>query len=149
MRRGSLSGGDGHAVPAAFASLEDRSQPPHRARVLAFRPATRAKPLHHPVGERRRLRLEREAHARGPGRAGRELVDAERANAVVLASATGLDDAMGAIDLDERYVGPAEAVAGRFHAEARARPAPDRVQAGQMPVDEVVIGELAVVGDVL
>ena len=60
-----------------------------------------------------------------------------------------LDDAVGALDLDERRVRPAEAVARRLHAEARARPAPDRVDPRQVPVDHEVIGELAVVGDVL
>ena len=47
-----------------------------------------------------------------PRSAGRELVDAERADAVVLAGAPGLDDPVRPVDLDERDVGPAEAVAG-------------------------------------
>ena len=55
----------------------------------------------------------------------------------------------GALDLDERDVAPAEAVAGRLDAKARARAEPDGVDPREMPVDEVVIGELGVVGDVL
>ena len=60
-----------------------------------------------------------------------------------------LDDAVRALDLGERDVGPAEAVAGRLHAEARAGAPPDGVDPRQMPVDQVVVGELGVVGDVL
>ena len=44
---------------------------------------------------------------------------------------------------------PAEAVAGRLHAEAGAGAAADRVDPRQVPVDQVVVGELGVVGDVL
>ena len=44
---------------------------------------------------------------------------------------------------------PAEAVAGRLDAKARAGPAADRVDPRQVPVDQVVVGELGVVGDVL
>ena len=84
-----------------------------------------------------------------PAAARRELVDAERANAVVLAGATHLDDPVRAIDLGERHVAPAEAVARRLDAKAGARAASDRVDPRQMPVDQVVVGELGVVGDVL
>ncbi len=63
--------------------------------------------------------------------------------------APDLDDPVRPLDLGERDVGPAEAVAGRLHAKARARAAPDRVDPREMPVDQVVVGELGVVGDVL
>ena len=84
-----------------------------------------------------------------PAAAGVEIVDAERADAVVLARATDLDDPVRALDLGERHVAPAEAVAGRLHAKARARARADGVDPRQVPVDEVVVGELRVVGDVL
>ena len=60
-----------------------------------------------------------------------------------------LDDPVRALDLGEGHVGPAEAVAGRLDAEARARAAADRVDPRQVPVDQEVVGELGVVGDVL
>ena len=60
-----------------------------------------------------------------------------------------LDDPVRPLDLGERHVGPAVAVAGRRHAEARARSAADRVDPRQVPVDQEVVGELGVVGDVL
>ncbi len=60
-----------------------------------------------------------------------------------------LDDSVGALDLGERHVAPAEAVAGGLHAEARAGAAPHRVDPREVPVDEVVVGEGGVVGDVL
>ena len=50
---------------------------------------------------------------------------------------------------DERHVGPAEAVAGRLDPEASAGAEPDRVDPREVPVDEVVVGELGMVGDVL
>jgi len=53
------------------------------------------------------------------------------------------------LDLSERDVAPAEAVAWRLHAKARARARADGVDPRQVPVHEVVIGELRVVGDVL
>ena len=37
----------------------------------------------------------------------------------------------------------------RLHAKARARAAPDRVDPREVPVDQEVVGELRVVGDVL
>ena len=60
-----------------------------------------------------------------------------------------LDDPVRALDLHERDIAPAEAVPRRLDAEARAGSAADRVDPRQMPVDEVVVGELGVVGDVL
>ena len=56
---------------------------------------------------------------------------------------------MRALDLRERDVGPAEAVARDLHAKARSRPGAHRVDAREMPVHQVVVGELAVVRDVL
>src|SRR3984893_12711066 len=127
MRRGSLSAGDGHAPPAAFAPLEDRAQPAHRARVLSPHPAPRAEPLHDPVRQRRRDGLQREPHPCGSGSGGCELVDAERANAVVLACADDLDDPVRAIDLDERDVGPTEAVARDLDAKTSTGAAAEEV----------------------
>ena len=77
------------------------------------------------------------------------LVDAEHANAVVLARAADLDDPVRGLHLDERDVAPAEAVAGRLDPKARAGAEPDRVDPREMPVDEVVVGELGMVGDVV
>ena len=54
----------------------------------------------------------------------------------------------GALDLDERHVGPAEALQRRVDAEARARAAADRVDPRQAPVLQVVVAELGVVRDV-
>src|SRR5438067_5245835 len=112
MRGASLTGGDRHAPPAALALLEDRAQPVQRVLVLAPHPAAGAEALEDAVREGGGDRLEREAHARGACRRGRQLVDAERADAVVLARAAHLDDAVGRLDLGERHIRPAEAVAG-------------------------------------
>ncbi len=93
--------------------------------------------------------LEREPHARRAAGARRKLVDAERADAIVLAAAASLDDPVRSIDLDERHVSPAEAVAWRLDAKARPRSKPDGVDPREMPINEVVVGELRMVRDVL
>src|ERR1700733_2744815 len=95
------------------------------------------------------LGLQRELHARGSSSCGSKLVDAERAHPIGLAGATHLDDAVGPRDLGEGRVGPAEAVAGSLHAKTGARATTDRVLAREVPVDQIVVGELGMVGDVL
>src|ERR1019366_4738428 len=87
--------------------------------------------------------------ARGARGGGIELVDADRADAVVLARAAHLHDAMRALDLREAHVGPAEAVEGSLDPEASPSAPADGVDPCEVPVDQVVIGELRVVGDVL
>ena len=54
----------------------------------------------------------------------------------------------GALGLDDRDVGPAEAVERRVDAEARAGAEAERVLAREAEVLEVVVGELRVVGHV-
>ena len=125
MRRGSLSAGDGHAPPAALAALDDRAQPAHRARgsCAAASAARRAPPCSRSASVAGTV-CSVKLHARGPGRGGREVVDAERADAVVLAGAADLDDPVRALDLGERDVAPAEAVAGAFTRKRAPAPAP-------------------------
>ena len=55
---------------------------------------------------------------------------------------------MRRLHLDERDVTPAEAVTGRLYAKARPGAEPDGIDPREMPVDEVVVGELGMVGDV-
>jgi hypothetical protein len=112
-------------------------------------PTPRAEGLEQTIGERLRLGLEREAHARGAAGVGGELVDPERAHAVALAAAADLDDAMGLLDLGEGDVAPAEAIAGRGDAKARAGAETDGVLAREVPVAQVVVGELGVVREIL
>src|SRR5947209_1071509 len=149
MRGGSLSAGYRHALPAFFAALEDRAQPAHRALVLAPQPTAPAERLHQAVHGGRWGGLERVANARRAARARRELVYAERANAIVLARAPDLHYAVRSLDLGERHVGPAEAVPRRLHAKARAGAQTNRVDSRQVPLDQVVVGELRVICDVL
>ena len=108
MRRGSLSAGDRDAPapprssPSSLAPLDDGAQAAHRAGVLALHPASARRGSQQPVGERRGDGLDVKLHARRAAGRGRELVDAERADAVVLAGAADLDDPVRALDLDER-----------------------------------------------
>src|SRR3954453_7211017 len=127
--------------------LEDALQTAHRLAEVALRPAA-GDALEQAVGGQLRLALEREAHVRAVAGRALELVDADRAVAVVLAGAADLDDAPRALGLDDRGVAPREAVQRRLALPPRAGADAVGVLAGQAPVDQVVVGELRVVGDV-
>jgi hypothetical protein len=137
------------ALAAAFAVLEDRAQPPQSLGVLALQPRASADGLAQPVGQDGGMGLERELHAGGATGHGRQLVDPECADAIGLAGTTDLHDPVGAGDLGEGGVPPAEAVAGRLHAKAGAGAATDGVLPREVPVDQVMVGELGVIGNVL
>src|SRR3954447_9258659 len=132
---------------AAVVLLEDRLETAHRLAQVALRPAA-GEPLEEAVGGELRLALEREAHVRAVARGALELVDADRAVAVVLAGAADLDDPARALGLDDRGVAPREAVQRRLALPPRAGADAVGVLAGHAPVDQVVVGELRVVGDV-
>ncbi len=136
MRRGSLSAGDRDAPATApgpegrsalrsgLSALEDRPAAGAAPAVLAPQPArapsasiSRSSSVAGTVSSVKRTRVE-------PAAAGRQLVDAERADAVVLAGAPDLDDPVRALDLGERHVGPAEAVAGAFTRKRAPAPLP-------------------------
>src|ERR1700722_3110031 len=134
MRRGSLSASDRDAPAnplrlgaSILSTLEDAPQPTQCTLVLALHPAKASQTLHDLVRARHRHGLRREAHPRGPGSRRVELVHPKRTDAVVLAHSPNLHDPVGALDLDERNVAPAGAVAGRLHTKARAGAQTDRV----------------------
>src|SRR5438067_1023632 len=89
---GTLSGGDRRPASAATVLLEDRPQAAHRAGRLALEPAARAERLADAIGQVAGLGLERERHACASRADRLELVGAQRADPVVLASAAALDD---------------------------------------------------------
>src|SRR3954453_12706883 len=92
IRGAILPGGDRGPMAASAVFLEDRTQAAHGAPVLAAQPAAGTQRLAELVGEQLRLALEGERHTRAAARAFLELVRPERADAVVLAGAAGLDD---------------------------------------------------------
>src|ERR687886_794557 len=114
---------------------------------VAPRPAA-VDALEEAVGRQLRLALEREAHVRAVAGGALELVDADRADAVVLAGAADHDDPPRPLGLDDRRVAPREALERRLALPPRAGALAVRVLAGQAPVDQEVVGELRVVGDV-
>src|SRR3954447_4571792 len=138
---------DRRSRAAAVVLLEDRLETAHRLAEVALRPAA-GEALEEAVGGQLRLALEREAHVRAVARGALELVDADRAVPVVLAHAADLDDAARALGLDDRGVAPREAVQRRLALPPRAGAHPVCVLARQAPVDQVVVAELRVVGDV-
>src|ERR1700684_3841146 len=104
MRGGSLPTGDCDAPAPPLPAHDDRPQAAHGLHVLALDPAPRAERLQQTIRECARLGLQGEAHACGSGGVASELVDPERAHAVVLAAAPDLDDAMRMLDLHEGHV---------------------------------------------
>src|SRR5581483_4399106 len=75
-------------------------------------------------------------------------VGPEHADAVVLAAATVLDYPKWRLDVGERQIGPGKAAQRRLDAEPGAGALSVGVLSRQVPVDQVVVGELGVVGDV-
>src|SRR4051794_13030045 len=145
VRRGlARAARDRRARAAAVVLLEDRLETAHRLAEVALRPAA-GEALEEAIGGQLRLALEREAHVRAVAGGALELVDADRAVAVVLAHAADLDDAARALGLDDRGVAPREAVQRRLALPPRAGAHPVRVLARQAPVDQVVVAELRVV----
>ena len=118
-------------------------------RRLRFEPAAlAAERLHELVGRQRRLGLE---HVLDRGAAARAASSVQIAVVLMRLNLPPRPTATirrGALDVDERHVGPVEALQRRVDAEARARAAADRVDPRQVPVLQVVVAELGVVRDV-
>src|SRR5215213_627240 len=135
------------ALAAVVVLLEDRLEPGERLAAAALEPAPEPERLHDAVGRQLRLDLRRVLDLGASARR-RQRPGVERLVAVELAAAAGGHDPEGSIHLDEGHVGPAEAVEAPVVAEPGARTVSDRVEARQVPVLEVVVAELGVVGDV-
>src|SRR5215210_2451381 len=141
-----LDAGHGRARAAIVVLLEDRLQPLERPAPAALEPAALPEDRHQAVRGELGLDLRRVLDLRAAA-GGRERPRGVGLVAVELPAPARGDDAEGPLDLDERHVGPAEAVAPVV-AESCARAAADRVDPGQVPVLEVVVAELGVVRDV-
>src|SRR6188472_1349468 len=139
---------DGGSGTTAAVFLEDRLQALERPACAPPTPAAVAERLQEPIGRQRRLGLERPFHPCAAARGRVELPRLERLDAVELAAAPGGDYPPRPLDVDQRHVGPAEAVRALVDAVARARAGAGRVDPRQPPVLEVVVAELGVVGDV-
>src|SRR5918994_849533 len=137
-----LDARDRGALAAVVVLLEDRLEPLQGLAAAALEPPARAPEVLHQAVRRQlgldlRRVLDPRAAAGGrqrPGRVG--LV------AVELPAAAGGHDPERPLDLDERHVGPAEAVAALVVAESRARALAHGVDPRQVPVREVVVAEL-------
>ena len=77
-----------------------------------------------------------------------DLVGADHLDAVELPATAALHELARRLQLGERHVRPGEAVERSLDAEAGARTLAVAVDARQPPVDQIVVGELGVVGDV-
>src|SRR5215207_5043797 len=105
-----LDAGHGRARAAIVVVLEDRLQPLERLAPAALEPAPQPEGLHQAV--RRELGLDlRRVLDLGAGSRGGERPGGVGLVAVELPAAARGDDAEGPLDLDERHVRPAEAVA--------------------------------------
>src|SRR5215216_4240535 len=136
------------ALAAVAVLLEDRLQPLERLAAAALEEPPRAGDrLHDAVGPELRLDLRRVLDP-GAAAGGRERPGRVGLVAVELPAAAGGDDPEGTLDLDERHVGPAEAIEALVVAEASARAPADGIDPRQVPVLEEVVAELGVVRDV-
>src|SRR5215218_1676922 len=139
-----LDAGHGRARAAIVVLLEDRLEPLERLAPAALEPAPQPEGLHQAV--RRKLGLDlRRVLDLGAGARGGERPGGVGLVAVELPATAGGDDLERPVHLDERHVGPAEALEARVVAEAGAGAAADGLHPGQVPVLEVVVAELRMV----
>src|SRR6476661_1789363 len=147
---GRLAGptGDGRGGTPPFTVLEDAAKPAHR---LAPAPPVVVLREHDRLHEAIRRQLRRGLHAQPHTRAARLVVDLDDHDPprpVELPVAPAREDPPARLHVGEREVCPAVAVEPAVDAEARTRTLADGLLAGQVPVDEEVVGELRPARDV-
>src|SRR4051795_2402677 len=135
-------------APAAIVVLlEDGLEPLERLAGAALEEAPRAERLHDAVRREPGLDLRRVLDLGAAARR-RQRPRGEGLVAVELPAAARGHDPERALDLDEGHVTPAEAVEATVVAEPGARTAADGLDPREVPLSEVVVAELGVVGDV-